>query len=102
MYITFYDADQAPGRSAIAEARAQIGSYLLRSGRERAALRRSFLDGDSCSVRHHRRRPQHQAYEGDHPLVRHAIGDPGQQALMMNPVERPLDRLPTITPRQKR
>ena len=56
--------------------------------RERAALRRSFLDGDPRSVRHHHRRLQHQAYEGDHPLVRHALGDPGQQALMMNPVEK--------------
>src|SRR5277367_4342560 len=55
--------------------------------RERAALRRSFLDRDLRPVRHHHRRLQHQADQGEYPLVRHAFREPGQQALMVNSVE---------------
>src|SRR5271156_4954318 len=55
--------------------------------RERAPLRRSFLNRDLRSVRHDHRRFQHQANQGDDPWVLHAFRDPGQQALMMNSVE---------------
>src|SRR5271170_354254 len=55
--------------------------------RERTSLRRSFLDRDLRPVRHYHRRLQHQANQGEYPLVLHAFRDPGQQALMMNSVE---------------
>jgi len=50
-------------------------------------LRRSFLDAifvpSALSPR-----CQHQANQGDDPWVLHALGDPGQQALMMNSVKK--------------
>ena len=55
--------------------------------RKRAPLRRSFLNRDLRSVRHDHRRFQRQANQGDDPWVLHALGDPGQQALMMNSVK---------------
>jgi hypothetical protein len=56
--------------------------------RQRTPLRSAFPDGNLRSVRHHHRCCQHPAHQGDYPLVRHALGDPGQQALMMYTVEK--------------
>ena len=46
-----------------------------------------LLDRDLRPVRHDHRRLQHQANQGEHPRVRHAFREPGQQALMMNSVK---------------
>src|SRR5208283_1194467 len=74
----------SPGQFTIQLVKHDVGKHW----RKRAALRCAFLDGNPRSVRHHHRSCQHPAYQGDYPLVRPALCDPGQQALMMNVVKK--------------
>jgi hypothetical protein len=51
-------------------------------------LRGPFLDDDFHSVRHHHARSQHLSHHGQQPLIGHPPGNPIEQPLMMNPIEK--------------
>src|SRR5208282_2601313 len=74
----------SPGQFTIQLVKHDVGKHW----RKWATLRSAFPDGNLRSVRHHHRCCQHPAHQGDYPLVRHALGDPGQQALMMYAVKK--------------
>ena len=63
-------------------------SYLLRSRSHRASLRCSLGDGDLRSVGHHHARRQHPSHQGQQPPIGDPLGNPVEQALMMDPVEK--------------
>ena len=62
-------------------------SYLLRSGSQRATLRGPLIHRTDQTILHHsdlEKGPN----EFEHPLIRHPRGDPRDQAVMIDPVEK--------------
>ena len=71
-------------------------SYLLRSWSERTALRSSFIDGLDQSVHHHSG-VEERADQSEHPLVGNPFRQMCHQPVVIDPVKRTLDTLPTVT-----
>src|SRR5882762_348260 len=77
-------------RNANSRWSAQSGSYLLRSGSERAALRGPLVHRADQAVFHHpglEKCPD----EFEHPFIRHPRCDARHQAVMIDPVEKFLE-----------
>ncbi len=56
--------------------------------RQRASLRRAFVDGDRLSVRRHDARLQHPAHQGQHARIVHLLGEAIHQPLVVDAVEK--------------
>src|SRR5262245_65778580 len=87
--ITFYDASQVHN-DAVASRKScvRIGSYLLRSGRHRAALRRPFVHRTDQTVLHYpsvEKRPDELEYA--------LVGDPCRDACHQNVVIDSVEKL---------
>ncbi len=84
-----------PGTEPPSDGKSQMEGegYLLRSGSERAALRRTLIHRTDQTVFHHpgvEKRPD----EFEHTLIGHSRGDARHQAVVIDSVERKHHRLP--------
>src|SRR5438132_13364319 len=85
--ITLCDANQAQIRNANPRWSAQTGSYLLRSGSKRAALRGPLVHRADQAVFHHpglEKRPD----EFERTFIGHPRGDARHQAVVIDPIEK--------------